>query len=300
MTQPFTNYHYTGEYFTQPAEDIVELTLNAPVYGEEDDSSEEGLSPSEEETYKETVQNIESYIRKNPPRGWDLQGPLNPLMPKSVMQQVLSDTVAHMKKRGQCITQSEYKKMQEEGKKFHKTDGQLSRIWGSNFINEQLTDHPNYKAAKHYLVIPDTLESIDFRVTIDPFNNCFPRVNTVGNQAIQVVSEYIEGSCFGHKSPGTPIANTGFKDFAPANVLEQKETGIKYAVDTEVKSFDQIGSRYPNHKNLRRELSKFRGSEFKGKQNQHKHLTEIDFYLVTRWEALSKCPLEDQTITVKI
>lgn len=283
----FTNYYVCNKlnYFeNENIEDVIETVSNSIFNAEEEFSSDE------KKDYKILARQIESFIRANPPRGWDVDGPLNLLMPKKMMQQVLTDTFAHMKETGQCITMSQYDKMQEEGKKFHKTDGNLTRIWGSNHINEMLSGSSEFKAARHYLVVPDNQQSIDVHVVMDyGINRGCPRVNYINEKGVMVVSEFIEGKGIAPSCVGSQIENTGYTDFSGiANIIEEDGTGIKYVVDTETKSFDHRVIKYfPNLSQLKMEI----------KEKRDGHISKLYGYLGDRWEALSKTSLSTHSFS---
>lgn len=303
MDNVFTNYHAHNRvnYFVQEMEEVVETVCHAPFNAEELDPSEKLSSSEEDGNYRVLAQKIESFLRINPPRGWDVDGPLNPLMTKEMMQEVLTDTFTHMRNTGQCITMSEYAKKVEEGEKFYKTDGQLSRIWGSNYINEMLSDSSEYKAARHYLVIPDGQQSMDVRVTISTFNFCYPRVDSVRDKGVMVVSEFIEGRGIAPECVRDSISSIGYVDFSGCeNILQEQGTNIKYVVDTETKSF--VGRNYfPNLHQLKREIKDIdHHSDTSKKRKPNEHIQKLHSYLINRWEALSKSPLEDQTFAIKI
>ncbi len=291
MNSIFTNYHAHSSvnYFTDEVEEVVGAVTQSLFDAEELDSSEA-------ENYRVLARKIESFLRMNPPRGWDVDGPLNPLMTKKLMHEVLTDTFAHLKETGQCITMSTYFKMTEQGHKFRKTDGNLSRVWGSNYVNEQFENSSEYKAALHYLVIPDTQDSIDVCIKIDPYNQCYPRVHQINDEGVMVISTFIEGCGIAPKCVSDSISKIGYTDFSGfGNIIQEDGTGIKYVVDTETKSFDCAKNYFPNYDQLKSEIR-----SVAPQRNNREYMRKLQCYLIDRWAALSKSPLEDQIFTIKI
>lgn len=282
----FTNYpaYNKVNYFGNSSiEDVVETVFNSIPEVEEE------LDMDETPDYKVLARQIESFIRANPPRGWDVDGPLNLLMPKEMMQQVLTDMIVHMKETGQCVTRSQYDKMQKEGKKFYQTNGDLTRIWGSNHINEMVSGSSEFKGVKHYLVIPDDQQTVDVqvRMTYDINRGC-PQVFYINANGAMVVSEFIEGKGIAPSCFMSEIVKTGYSDFSGiANIIEEDRTGIKYVVDTESKSFGyRVIQYFPNLSQLK--------TEMKAKRNEH--IAQLYSYLVDRWEVLSKTSLSNKPI----
>lgn len=233
---------------------MINLSVNyedyfQPFLGEEEISSEnlveqvlqqEKLECPEKETDWETKKlhylEIEKSIRENRDEiasssSWQVAGPLNYGMSLLQMKEAITNKFKEMAVLGNLMTESHLNKNYDV-QTFFKPKVNLTRIWGAEFLRSNLRGLKTLNAVEHFLIVEDSATEIEVEVSF----NTHPSLLSV--KKAYVLSKKIDGRECAKESQPLELKKLRFQDFSdPGNIICDSN-GMRWVVDTEMKSFE--------------------------------------------------------------
>lgn len=221
-------------------EKIVQKILQRDRKADEEENAEEPfLASSTDESYWEKQEKLylrfEQWIRKNNQAPtWEVAGPLHYGMTLSKMQKAIEQKFCNLVSSGLLIKESIFNKKRSD---FYPPTGKggdnLTRIWGAEYLNSNLSNQKDLKAAGHFLVVGDDADEIEVQVALGEY----PYLSIIKNG--HIVSKKIDGEerAFSYRS-SMVLEKLRYKDFKDQGNIIQDANRINWIVDTELKSFD--------------------------------------------------------------
>lgn len=110
----------------------------------------------------------------------------------------------------------------------------LTRIWGADYLKKYFVDHNvSYYDVPEYVLVVDDPRHIAVKLGLA---GLFPKLELFNGR---VYFANIRGKSVAKESE--LLRQTGYKDFKdPGNVIEDEQTGKRFVVDTEIKSFEPL------------------------------------------------------------
>ncbi|MBA3816056.1 MAG: hypothetical protein H0X29_05975 [Parachlamydiaceae bacterium] len=197
------------------------------------------------EKIKQTYFEIEEQLRndKSPP-SWDVAGGLDWGMSLAEMQAAITEKFVQMAPEDRVLTEKSFKDQARET--FYPLTGpgltNLTRIWGADFLKENLTDISTLRAVKNYLVINDSATEIEIQLVrgtslVSEFPMNYPVISAVENAGIFSKIIHGEPKASSYRS-SPPLVRLQYADFSDPGNIREDAAGIGWVIDTELKSFN--------------------------------------------------------------
>ncbi len=204
----------------------------------------------EEKEEKEDIDTLEKTIQGGSlPQDWDVYSPAGGFKLTEDINTIdgfVQKKFKDLKESGLIMSRSEFEK-REDPTKFRKPGiqhkdspskvGDLTRLWGAEYLREKLKSRKNYDVPRTIIVIEDGITTLPITVKKDKLSVVVKQFDTDKGEIL--VEDIKDSAATCSIEQHGWMSEIGYVDFADAGNIREKN-GTYYVVDTEWKSLDGV------------------------------------------------------------